>query len=78
MTREQLANGAATLPLAERLALAIDLWSSIEPATVSVDELPPSAPQREELDRRIAADEADDSPAEPWDDVRARLLRKEL
>ncbi len=78
MTREQIVQEAALLPDAERLARAIDLWALKDPAAATADQFHLTDEQRSELDRRIAADDADDSPAEPWDGLRAKLLRKEF
>lgn len=52
----------------ERLALISELWDSLEE-----EHLPLSMPQRDELDRRLAALEADSSRAIPWKTVKATL-----
>ncbi len=58
------------LTVSERIQLAEDLWDSVSEAP-EVLELTPA--QRAELDRRLAAHQADPDSAIPW-----ALLRKEL
>ena len=53
----------------DRLRLIGDIWDSLFP--VAQLEIPES--HREELDRRIAAADADPPAGSPWDEVRARL-----
>lgn len=57
---------------AERIQLAEDLWDSVAAHPEQV-ELPPE--QLAELERRLA--ELDENPeaGEPWEDVKARLLK---
>ena len=57
---------------AERIQLAEDLWDSLPQDSV-LPEL--SSAQRAELDRRFAEYEGDPTGGEPWDKVRARLLK---
>ena len=78
MTRERIAREAAELPDAERMALAIDLWSSVDPTSATADDLPLTTEQRDEQDRPIESDDADSSPPERGDVLRAKLLRKEF
>jgi putative addiction module component (TIGR02574 family) len=59
--------------VAERVELAQDLWDSIgdTPEALTVTDA-----QREELDRRLAAQTAGPDPGAPWADVRERLSRR--
>lgn len=57
------------LSVAERLDLISTLWDSIP-------ELPTPESHREELERRLAAADADPDGAIPWEEVRQRLRRK--
>ena len=73
MTRDQIIQSVRSLPRDEQIDLALELWEFIDP-----NDLPATEAQRRELDRRIAADDADPQPAEPWQDLRAKLLRGEF
>lgn len=53
----------------ERLRLIEEIWDSLSPT--EQQEIPES--HREELDRRLAAADADPSAGAPWDEVKARL-----
>ena len=53
----------------ERLCLLEEIWDSLSP--LEQLEIPES--HREELDRRLAAADADPSAGSPWEEVRARL-----
>ncbi|HEX2091912.1 MAG TPA: addiction module protein [Longimicrobiaceae bacterium] len=59
------------LSVAERIQLVEDIWDSIaaEPDSVSLTE-----EQRQELDRRLADQQANPGVGRPWAEVRARLL----
>jgi putative addiction module component (TIGR02574 family) len=59
------------LSVAERLDLISELWDSIP-----LDELPMADWHREELERRLAAADADPDAAIPWEEVRQNLLNK--
>jgi putative addiction module component (TIGR02574 family) len=61
------------LSVAERLDLISVLWDSIPD---SVEELPIPEWHREELERRLAAADADPGGAIPWEEVRQRLRKK--
>ena len=61
------------LSVAERLDLISELWDSIPD---SLDELPMPDWHREELERRLAAADADPDAAIPWEEVRDRLRKK--
>jgi putative addiction module component (TIGR02574 family) len=72
---QQLPEAAAELlriPLSveQRLELIGELWDSIPD---SVDELPVPDWHREELERRLAAADADPDAAIPWEQVKNRL-----
>ena len=53
----------------DRLRLIGDIWDTLEP----IDQTEIPAWHREELDRRLDADDADPSAGTPWEEVRARL-----
>ena len=59
------------LPIAKRLQLLEDLWVSLseEPEKLGVPRW-----HREELDRRLAAEERDQSAAKPWAEVKTEIL----
>ena len=61
---------ALRISVSERLELLEAVWTSL---VEQGEPLPVSDAQREELDRRLAAHEADPGAALPWDEVRARL-----
>jgi len=53
----------------ERLRLIGAIWESLTP----IDQLEIPESHREELDRRLAAADADPAAGRPWEEVRARL-----
>ena len=53
----------------DRLRLIEEIWDSLAP----LEQLEVPESHREELDRRIAAADADPSAGSPWEEVRARL-----
>ena len=57
-----------TLTAEERLTLIGDIWDSLAPT-----EVPVSQAQRDELDRRLDALEADPDPGIPWNEVLRKL-----
>lgn len=61
--------GIDRLSREDRLRLLGEIWDSLTPVTQ--DEIPES--YREELDRRLAAADADPAAGRPWEEVRARL-----
>jgi len=72
---QQLPNAAEELlktPLTvqQRLELIGELWDSIPD---SIDALPVPEWHREELDRRLAAADADPDATIPWEDIRRSL-----
>jgi putative addiction module component (TIGR02574 family) len=58
------------LPPAERLEAISELWDSLES---QAELFPLTEEERAELDRRIAADEADPRPGVTWAELRRRL-----
>lgn len=62
------------LTVPERLDLISELWDSIPD---SLEELPIPEWHREELERRLAAADADPGSAIPWEEVRQHLRKKE-
>ena len=75
---QQLPEAAAELlrtPLtvAQRLDLIGELWDRIPD---SLDEFPVPEWHREELERRLAAADADPDAAIPWEEVKRRLREK--
>ncbi|MDP2182759.1 MAG: addiction module protein [Actinomycetota bacterium] len=56
------------LSVPERIQLVEDLWDSI---AASEDDVPVTAAQRDELDRRIEAHRLNPQPATPWSEARA-------
>ena len=67
LTREEIAR----LSPGERLRLIGDLWNSLEEA-----DLPLSAPQRAELERRLADFEQDRVQSVTWEQLKAELSRR--
>lgn len=61
MTKEELLEGAKSLPIDQRIDLVMDLWSAID-----AEDQPLTDDLRQELDRRIASDNANPRPAEDW------------
>lgn len=59
------------MPPTERLELVEALWDSLLEVPEAV---PISDELRQELDRRLAAYEADKSSARPWDEIKAELF----
>lgn len=59
------------LSVAERIQLVEDIWDSI---AAEPDALALSPEDRDELDRRLADQEANPGAGRPWGEVKARLL----
>ncbi|MDP3518464.1 MAG: addiction module protein [Pseudohongiella sp.] len=62
-----------SLTVSERIILAETLWDSVIAEGVEIDV---TAPQREELNRRLEAFEIDQDIGSPWASVKARILSK--
>lgn len=62
-----------SLTVSERIMLAEALWDSVIAEEAEIDL---TTPQREELDRRLAAFEIDQDIGSPWQTVKARILSK--
>jgi len=58
------------LSVPERIQLVEDLWDSV---AASVDEVPVSSAQRDEIDQRIAAHVLSPQPAKSWSDARKHI-----
>lgn len=65
--------GIDKLGVDDRLALVEEIWASICADGAS---FPLSDAQRDELDRRVADDDAFPDDVVPWDEVRARALAR--
>lgn len=72
MQPPQLTTQLFTLPLEQRIVLAQELWDSVN---MEAHAAPFTPEQLTEVDRRIALADAGELIAEPWDAVRAELLR---
>jgi len=62
-----------SLTVSERIILAESLWDSVIADDAEIDV---TTPQREELNRRLAAYEIDQDIGSPWAAVKARILSK--
>ena len=62
------------LSVAERIQLVEDIWDSL--AVEGSEAVQLTDAQRQELQRRLKAHEADPSSAIPWEQVRAELLQR--
>jgi len=65
--------GVDRLSVAERLQLVDEIWDSIAP---SLEQLPLTQAQRDELDRRVAALNANPTNVVSWEEVEARALER--
>jgi putative addiction module component (TIGR02574 family) len=65
--------GIDQLSVAERILLVEEIWDSIG---VDNGEIPLTEAQRQDLQRRIAAYEADPKTGASWEEVKARLRDK--
>jgi putative addiction module component (TIGR02574 family) len=65
--------GLDRLSIAERIALAQELWDS-----VAAEPHPPllTEPQRRELERRLADHEANPADTIPWEQIKAEALAR--
>jgi putative addiction module component (TIGR02574 family) len=60
------------LSVSERLQLTQDIWDSI---AAQPENVPVTKAQRDELDRRLKAMEADPDLGSSWEEVKARIRR---
>ena len=65
--------GIDRLPLEERLALVEEIWDTIAADSGAV---PLTEPQRAELEKRIAEDDAQPHDVTPWEQVKASTLAR--
>jgi len=65
--------GIDKMSVEDRLALADAIWESV---VEDEDQSPLSEDQKREIDRRLAAHDANPDAAKSWDEVEARLLAK--
>ncbi|HEY5756205.1 MAG TPA: addiction module protein [Steroidobacter sp.] len=65
--------GIDRLPVEERLALVEEIWDSIAADSGAV---PLTEPQRAELEKRIAEDDAHPHDVIPWEQVKASTLAR--
>ena len=62
--------GIDQLSVAQRILLVEEIWDSI---AAEVEEIPLTEAQKQDLQRRIAAYEANPKAASSWEEVKARL-----
>jgi putative addiction module component (TIGR02574 family) len=65
--------GIERLRVADRLAFVQEMWDSI---AAEVERTPLTPEQREEVDRRLAAHQANPQAAIPWEQVEAEALAR--
>ena len=73
MTREAILKEALLLPSEDRIRLLDDLWQSFANDEQALALTPAQA---EDLQKRIAEDEAGLSSPQPWEVVREQLLKR--
>jgi putative addiction module component (TIGR02574 family) len=65
--------GIDQLSVAQRILLVEEIWDSI---AVASEEIPLTDAHKEDLQRRLAAYEADPKAGSSWEEVKARLRRR--
>jgi putative addiction module component (TIGR02574 family) len=65
--------GIDRLSVAERILLVEEIWASIAD---EADEIPLTEAQKQDLQRRLAAYEANPKAGSSWEEVKARLQRQ--
>lgn len=60
--------GIDSMSVEERIALVKDIWDSV---AIEAGLLPPSTPEKAELDRRLAEDEASPGDTVAWETIKA-------
>jgi len=73
MLIEDIKNEIRKLELSERIILVQDIWDDI---VDSNEELPLPEWQKKELDKRLAAYDANPGKTKPWNEVHKELLKK--
>jgi putative addiction module component (TIGR02574 family) len=73
MTASIKALGIDRMSPDERLKLLEEIWDSLD---AEADQAPLTDAQRQDLERRIAAYEANPKAGSSWDDVKARLRQR--
>jgi putative addiction module component (TIGR02574 family) len=73
MSTEALLNEVRKLSVSERIQFVEDVWDSIG---AEQPDFPLTPEQRDELDRRLEDLRADPRPGEPWEQVKARILKQ--
>ena len=73
MAKKKQSAGLLTLTVPQRIALAQDLWDSVAAEHESV---PLTDDERDLIDERLRAYDADPSGALPWERVRENLLKE--
>ncbi len=75
MTKQAMLELAKQLSKQDQIDLAMDLWDLVDGQSIPAEITPEFAA---DLDRRFAEDDADQTPGEDWQVLRAKLLRGEL
>jgi putative addiction module component (TIGR02574 family) len=65
--------GIDTLSVDQRIALAEEIWASVER---DIDQSPLTDTQRRELERRLADSIARPDAVTPWEEIKARALAR--
>lgn len=71
MTKTEVRSQALQLSEPERLALADELWASVEDPNAYCDTISLPEWQRDLLDERL--EETKDDPGKPWEQVKAEI-----
>ena len=71
MTKTEVISQALRLPEPERLALAEELWASVEDSRAHSEAMSLPQWQRDLLDQRLEESKAD--PGKPWDQVKVEI-----
>jgi putative addiction module component (TIGR02574 family) len=73
MTPTMKSLGIDQLSVADRIAMLEETWDSI---SATPEQLPLTEAQKQEIDRRLAAHEADPTDVVPWDVVKGEALAR--
>lgn len=74
MTRNEILNGALSLPMDERIQLVEEVWESIAESPEAIEL---TDEQRQELNRRLVARAQGEWRGSPWEVVKQRIVRGE-